>query len=85
MLSMKKEYGFSSYLESRLLANLQEYFNNINGIPKLEELCIDEYLWLKVNNMSPQQLAGDNKLSRGHAISYVPGVCLSANYLVTIS
>ena len=80
MLSMKREYGFSSYLDSRILANLQKYFRGINEIPKLEELCVDEYLWRAVQNMSPQQLADNNELSKGHAISYAPGVCVYASY-----
>ena len=84
MLSMKREYEFSSYLDSRILANLQKYFKGINEIPKLEELCVDEYLWRVVNNTSPQQLADNNQLSKGHAISYVPGVCLYASYLFII-
>ena len=79
MLSMKREYGFSSYLDSRILENLQKYFRGINEIPKLEELCVDGYLWRAVQNMSPQQLADNSELSKGHAISYVPDVCLHAN------
>ena len=80
MLPMKMEYGFSSYLDPRVLANLQNYFKGINDIPKLEELCVDEYWWRAVNNTSPQQLADNDDLSKGHAISYAPGVCVYASY-----
>ena len=48
---MKKEYGFNSHLSSRVLAGLQDYFKDINEIPKLEELCVDEYLWVQVDKM----------------------------------
>ena len=77
MLSMKKEYGFRTFLDSYVLANLQKYFKNVNQIPQLEQLCSDKYLWTDVNK-SPQHLANDSDLSTGHAISYVTGVSMFA-------
>ena len=84
MISMKTEYGFNSHLGLRVLANLQKYFKDINKIPKLEELCVGQYLWVEVDTMSPQQLAEDDELSRGHAIVYAKGVGLCATYLLII-
>ena len=70
MLSMKREYGFRTYLDSYVLANLQMYFKNINQIPRLEQLCGDGYTWEEYF-MGPQYLAKDTKLSKGRAISIV--------------
>ena len=75
MLSMKKEYGFRTFLDSYVLRNLQNYFKNINQIPELEQLCLDEYIWTEAN-MPPQHLANDSELSTGHVLSYVTGVSL---------
>ena len=81
---MKKEYGFSTFLDSYVLANLQKYFKNVNQIPQMEQLCFDKYVWKEVNK-SPQHLSNDSDLSTGHAISYVTGVSLFVVKLIVCS
>ena len=73
MLSMKREYGFRTFLDTAVLLDLQHYFTNIKNIPNSESLCFYEYPWTYYFE-SPQSLASDINLSTGHAIQYVKGV-----------
>ena len=73
MLSMKKEYGFRTYLDTTVILNLKHYFQNTNNVYRSESLCFNEYPW-RDYFQSPQNLAQDKQLSIGHAIQYVKGV-----------
>ena len=73
MLSMKKEYGFRTFLDTAVLLDLKYYFKNIRNVSKSESLCFYEYAWTDYFK-SPQTLGQDKLLSTGHAIQYVKGV-----------
>ena len=80
MMSMKKEYGFRTFLDTAVILNLKYYFKNINNVSKSESLCFYEYPWMEYLK-SPQTLAQDKLLSTGHAIQYVKGVSV-VRYIV---
>ena len=58
MLSMKKEYGFRTFLDTAVILNLKHYFKNIHNVSKSESLCFYEYPWVDYFQ-SPQILGQD--------------------------
>ena len=45
LLSLKRRFGFNVYMEQHVKDNLNFYFDNVNAIPSLDQLCLDSYPW----------------------------------------
>ena len=73
LLSLKNAFGFRTFLDPDVLANLQYYFKNINQIPHSMHLCFNEYPWQNYL-YAPQFIAQNSSLAKGCAINYVEGV-----------
>ena len=56
-----------------MLYNLQYYFEKVDQVQPIEQLCFDQYNWLPYL-MSPRLLVNDDNMGKGKAIDYVNGV-----------